>query len=123
MGVYGQAVKAAAVISVVAVVSLAAWIWIDGLRFGEPTARIYKNGELIYTVYLSRVAEPYEIDVGGVNTVEVRKGEIGVIHASCPDKLCVRTGFVSGAVPIVCLPNRLEIRIRDDASDLDGVTR
>ncbi|MDR0223393.1 MAG: NusG domain II-containing protein [Oscillospiraceae bacterium] len=118
-----RVVGAAAVIAAVAAVSLIAWVWIGGVEFDEPVARIYKNGEPVYTVYLSRITAPYEINVEDANVIEVRKGEIGVTRADCPDKLCVKTGFVSGAVPVVCLPNRLEIRIEDDARDLDGVTR
>ena len=32
---------------------------------------------------------------GGKNQVEVRPGSIGIVSADCPDKLCVRQGFLS----------------------------
>ena len=59
---------------------------------------------------------------GCVNEVEVRPGSIGILSADCPDKLCVRQGFISDTrLPITCLPNRLVIRLRpvsDTAEDM-----
>lgn len=54
-----------------------------------------------------------ENEDGGINEIEIRAGGIAVISASCPDRLCVRRGFARDAkLPIVCLPNRLVIRLR-----------
>lgn len=55
---------------------------------------------------------------GCVNEIEVRSDSIGVISADCPDKLCVHQGFISSTgLPIVCLPNKLVIRLREDNAD------
>jgi len=64
------------------------------------------------------------LDIDGINTLQVRNGEIGMVWASCPDRLCVKTGFVSAnrVFPIICLPNRVEIRIINHKSEIDGVT-
>ena len=60
---------------------------------------------------------------GGSNTVSVRPGAVCVSHASCPDQVCVRQGWVSYSVfPIVCLPNQLVIQIKGGESDLDAAT-
>lgn len=56
---------------------------------------------------------------GGENTLSVRQGTVGVIHADCPDKLCIAQGFCSGG-RIICLPNRLVIRFLQGAP-LDAV--
>lgn len=89
------------------------------------TAEIIQNGEVIRTVDLENVDEPYEFEItssdGGQNTVRVEKGKIGIVHASCPDKLCVKQGFIDrGVLPVVCLPNKLSVVITDN-SDLDAV--
>ena len=91
------------------------------------TAEIIQNGEVIRTVDLQNVPEPYEFEVispnGGYNTVRVEYGKIGIIRASCPDQICVKQGFIAdGVLPVVCLPNRLSVVITDDSSELDAVT-
>ena len=81
--------------------------------YKNPTAYIYSNGKLVKTVELNKLKEDVIFTVGG-NTVLAQKNKISVIKANCPDKLCVKQGAVSnGAYPLVCLPNRLEIRIKD----------
>lgn len=84
-------------------------------------ARISVDGELIKTIDLSRVTEPYDINIDtefGHNTVHVEPGAISVSDADCPDGICVRQGKLTTAgVPIVCLPHRLVIEIYGDVID------
>jgi hypothetical protein len=85
-------------------------------KINNKIAKIYQDGKLIYEINLDKVEEAYTIKIDGdkehYNIVEVRKGEIGIIEASCPDKVCVNMGFVSdGLLPITCLPNKLIIEI------------
>lgn len=95
------------------------------------TAYIYRGDELLYTIDLDSVSQSYTIelvsDAGHVNTVEVRKsygstqGEIGIISADCPDKICVKTGFIGdGVMPIVCVPNGIMIVIKDSGGQIDA---
>jgi hypothetical protein len=91
------------------------------------TAQISQNGKIIRTVDLENEKEVYEFEItasnGGTNTVRVENGKIGIISASCPDKICVNQGFTdSGTLPVICLPNKLSIVIVDDNDDLDAVT-
>ena len=88
-------------------------------------ADLYQEGKLILSIPLSAVPEAYTFTVtgsdGGKNQVEVRPGSIGIVSADCPDKLCVRQGFLSdSALPITCLPNRLVIRLRPAAPPSDN---
>lgn len=95
------------------------------------SAYIYQDGTLIQTIDLSKVKAPYTFDVtnsaGETNTIEVRPGEIGIIKASCPDKVCVHMGFIKNdMLPITCLPNKLVIKIQSgepDKDKLDGISR
>ena len=60
---------------------------------------------------------------GFSNTILVEPGRIRVSQAGCPDQVCVDQGFVSdGAVPIVCLPNKLIIQIVGGGDRLDAAT-
>lgn len=104
-----------------AAVGIIVWLVIRNVPRENPAAEIYLNGELLKTVSLAEECE-FTVDCGnGHNTVTVRGGAVSVTEADCPDKVCVRTGAISGgAVPIVCLPHRLEIRIVDGSDSIDA---
>ncbi|MBX2989928.1 MAG: NusG domain II-containing protein [Bacteroidetes bacterium] len=66
-------------------------------------------------VYKSSLAENRKItvrgDYGDVR-IQVNEGRVAVVHADCPNKVCVRTGWRSLAGDaIICVPNRVLIRI------------
>lgn len=91
-------------------------------------ADLYQNGELLQTIRLDTVAAEYTFDVpgdaGATNTVCVRPGSIAIVSASCPDQICVHQGFISTSLlPITCLPNRLVIRVREEAVVPDGTAQ
>ena len=89
-------------------------------------AKIYLDGELIKTVDLSAVAEPYTFTVeceAGINIISVGNGKIRVIDADCPDGSCIRQGWISGgSTPIVCLPHKLVIELENATPpDVDAI--
>ena len=93
----------------------------------EKIARIYQDKKLIYTIDLNSVKETYRFTIDGKdkseNIVEVRNGSIGIINASCPDHICIDTGFIdNSSVPVVCLPNKIIIEISDNTDNsIDAV--
>ena len=97
----------------------------------ERIAYIYSDDKLVKTIDLNSVEQSYSLVItnssGGSNTVEVRRGKIGVTQATCPDEICEKTGFIdSPLVPIVCLPNNLVIKISSSENENiipDTVTR
>ena len=96
---------------------------------GGNIAEVYSNGSLVRRIDLDKLTEPLTFDVeydGGHNTILAENGEICVKSADCPDKLCVKQGKISdGSAPIVCLPNRLVIKITDstDKDKPDSISR
>ncbi len=55
------------------------------------------------------------VSIDGLNgpvTVETRDGKVAVTNATCPNQICVRTGWRArvGEV-IVCVPNHVVVRI------------
>lgn len=91
------------------------------------TADIYQSGELLTSIDLSAVSQPYTFTVTGengcTNEIEVRPDQIGIISADCPDKLCVHQGFIRDSrLPITCLPNRLVIQLRPAAGPDPSIT-
>ena len=91
-------------------------------RIGGTVAVISIDGEEVDRIDLSRVTEPYYIDIDtdvGRNIVEVSPGAIAVVYADCPDQICVHQGqLTGGGIPIVCMPHRLVIQI--EGGDIDG---
>lgn len=89
-------------------------------------ANVYQDGTCIRSIDLSAVDEPYTFTVAGddgsYNVVSVEQGRICVSEASCPDQICVHQGWIStGVTPVVCLPNKLVIRIETSAESSSGV--
>lgn len=111
------------IVAALLLVSLAGALLLNRNSGGR--AAVYQDGELLRVIDLSRVDEPYTFVVDspqGSNTVEVERGRVRVSHADCPDQVCVRQGWLTGAAPIVCLPHKLVIQFVGDADGLDGVS-
>jgi len=50
--------------------------------------------------------------VNGTSTVEVKDGRIRMVRSTCRDKICIGVGWIdSRGKEIVCLPNRVVVRI------------
>lgn len=105
-----------AVIAVIFVASVIASL----VLFRKPESEyvaIVQDNEIIYKFDL-KSAENQEIRIdcedGGYNIVEITDGQIRISEADCPDKTCVNTGFLSGSVPVVCLPHKLVIRYSNE---------
>ena len=84
-------------------------------------AQIYMNGELIKTVSLSDDQE-FSLDGAYSNLITVKDGSITFSDSDCPGRDCVHSGSIrSEGRSLVCLPNRVEIRVVADESDVDFV--
>ena len=83
---------------------------------------IESGGELYATYPLS---EDRTISVPapgrGENVVEISGGTVSVTEASCKNQVCVRHGAISKTgESIVCLPNRLVVRIQSGSAEEGG---
>lgn len=96
-----------------------------GENNGKKTAYVYSGGVLIHRINLDNTEKELRIETeSGYNIISVADGKIGVIEADCPDKTCIKTGFTdSSFIPVICMPNRLEIVVKSEATETDGVTR
>lgn len=84
-------------------------------------AEIYFDGNLIRTMNLKEDQQVY-LDVGML--VKVEGGRISVVDSDCPEKLCVSQGAIDKPnIPIVCVPNKIIIRIPSGISDIDVITQ
>ena len=87
--------------------------------------QIKSGGKVLYTLDLSQEADrSFEVKTdSGSNTVEIKDGRIRVSEADCPDKTCVRMGWLdSSAMPIVCLPHDLVIAFTDADGGVDAIS-
>lgn len=92
-------------------------------------ATVSRDGEVMRTIDLSAVDEPFTFEVAderGCNVVAVEHGRIRVVEADCPDRICEHAGWIDApGRPIACIPHGLAITVErpGEASALDAMTR
>jgi hypothetical protein len=92
-------------------------------KFDELYVNIEVNGKFYKKVPLYNVSEKVKVKTErGINIIEVVNGKVHVEEADCPDKICVKDGFIHRPGEIlVCLPNKVVIQIqgknREDVDD------
>lgn len=103
-------------------ISVLCWQHLKDIHIDDKIACIYQDNMLIKSVDLSNVTEDYDFEVTSgnhTNIIRIEKDRICVKSANCPDQVCTKQGYISdGIVPIVCLPNKLVIKI-ESKSELD----
>ncbi len=93
------------------------WIFLQRQNDGR-IAEVYKNGNLVYSCNLDEITESFDYSIDEHNTARFSRTGARMIYADCPDKVCINTGVITGgSFPVVCLPNRVEIRISGGAAD------
>lgn len=107
--------------------ALGAWLVMTRTGTGT-TAVITLDGTEVERIDLARVTQTYTLSCTGksgiTNVVEVQPGAIRVKEADCPDRICVKQGWIrTGVAPLVCLPNALTITIEGGDSGLDGMSK
>ena len=83
---------------------------------------IYQDGSLIRELSLGTDTE---VVIGGdyENVVTIKDGKAAITKSDCPGTDCVHSGWIHEAGrSIVCLPNRVELRI-EGVSEVDFVVR
>ena len=109
-------------IGVVLVVAAAVVLaFLPGHNAPAACAQVYLNGRLIKTVALG---EPQSFVVEDLysNEITVADGAIAFTSSDCPGQDCVHSGSIQSAGrSLVCLPNRVEIRVTAAADDVDFV--
>lgn len=88
--------------------------------------QIRQNGQLIREWSLDMDQEMV-VERDYRNTITTRDGRAAITESNCPGEDCVHTGWISrSGRSIVCLPNKVEIRIvggRPEEDDVDAVVR
>ena len=85
-----------------------------------PRAQIFLDGALIAEVPLEE-DRVFTLPECPEVRFEVKDGAIRFLSSDCPDKTCVRTGFLrSPGSYAVCLPNRIHIRLVSPSGQESG---
>ena len=101
-------------------VSIIFWTSV-GLEEGS-MVMIYQEGKLIQELSLEQDTE-FVIEGDYENVVTVKDGKAAITKSDCPGTDCIYSGWIHEAGrSIVCLPNRVELRI-EGASEVDFVVR
>ena len=90
-------------------------------------AVISKNGEILYNISLNEVKKRIEIRSEDIynQLIIVENGRIRFEESDCPDKVCVRTGWIfKPGQSAVCLPSGTIIKIvGEDNDDIDIILK
>ncbi len=91
------------------------------------TAIIKRNDKVIRKINLTSLDKREVINISGLHkaTIAAEKNRICFIESDCPDKVCVKTGWLSHPGDIaVCLPNKIIIKLEQDKNqNVDGVVK
>ena len=92
------------------------------LRPKGNSATVRIGGEIRETLSLNLDGE-YPFENNGISlTVQVKDGQVAIVHSTCPDKLCMQAGFLQTAgTAAVCLPAGLSVTV-EGTSFADAVT-
>lgn len=90
----------------------------------EKIAVIKQSNKVLKEIRLNKVGKSERITVGGSykNIILIENGEIRFEESTCPDKVCVKTGWLTKEGDMaVCLPNQVIVKIEGTNRDVDGV--
>ena len=83
--------------------------------------QIYQNNQLISEYPLNETTDLL-IEGEYCNTVQIREGKVAIVKSDCPGADCVHSGWINASGrSIVCLPNKVEIRIIGVYDEVDFV--
>lgn len=84
------------------------------------TASVYYEDKLIQKIDLTK-DNIYTFDgYNGKVVVEVKSNKIKVIEENSKNHICSKQGYSN---VIICLPNKIIIKVEDDSTSLDGVSK
>ncbi|WP_347489894.1 NusG domain II-containing protein [Desulfoscipio sp. XC116] len=101
---------------------IGAAIYKQSLKNQKPVAVIYKNEQVYQRINLTESINKQikiEDSEGHYNIVEIKDGRVRIKEADCPNKLCVKAGWLTKPGQMaVCMPNRLRVVIEGVKEDV-----
>jgi hypothetical protein len=118
--------RPADVLIVLAVTALSAFLIFTSVAGAGASSglkvRIIVNGKEAKVLPLDRDKTLTIEGFQGESRIEINGGRVRMVDSACPDKLCVREGWISrDGQSIICLPNRVVIEVKSGAGGPDAV--
>ncbi len=119
---------AAILIAILIIISAASvFFYKQYIKSSHHVAVIKQDGKVLKTIDLNKIKQSQKIKITykdkNFNMVEVEPGKIRFEDADCPDKICVKTGWISEpGQTSVCLPHRLMIKIEGNNAQFDQIS-
>ena len=107
----------------------AGFVWVYAAVSGRAAAGVIieVDGAEYAKYYFSEISEIKTVEIFtrfGYNRVDIGRDYARVTDASCPDRLDVHMGAINrNGQMIVCLPNRLIVRILGNDKSVDAVAK
>jgi len=118
----GDKIAAILILSLIVVSTLVVFGYKQYVKSSHRIAVVKQDGKVIKTIDLDaskakqQINIPYKSD--NFNLIEVDSGKIRFLDADCPDKICVKNGWISEpGESIVCLPHKTIINIEGKNSN------
>ncbi len=110
-------------ILIVTIISVLLIVIIRNINFKEQEALVYYENKLVLTIDLS-IDKEYEVEgYNGKVNIEVKNNKIRVKEETSPLHICSKQGFVDSMFePIICLPNKIVIKLKDK-TDIDAIVK
>jgi hypothetical protein len=112
------------IIAIVLLAGLGSWLLLrgDSSNPADRQVEIHVDGVLTNTVSLSENQEIPIVSTKGHNLLRIRDGSAWIVKADCASQTCVHTGrkSVAGSM-IVCLPNRVVVKILGQPEGVDAI--
>ena len=106
---------------------LYAWSSSQQQRGGAAHAIVKIQGKPALAIDLSDEAASAKYTLKGkigLAIVEIKGKRIRMLEAPCPDKICIKQGWIHKAGDtIICIPNQIYIFIEDGDTALDAVSK
>ncbi len=121
----GDAILVGVFAAVIVISTISMTIYKNSGENTHKIAIIKMNDKVIKKIDLDTVEEPMEIELSGAynEVILVEKGRIRFKEADCPDKLCVKFGWLSEKGDMAaCIPNSALIKIEGATKKVDAVT-
>lgn len=101
-------------------------LWSKGQQV--TTAEISADGKIVERIDLQGLTQQKEFSVQGPlgsTVVQVRDGEARIVSSPCPDKICIRMGWLkSSGQSAVCVPNHILLHIvSEENNQIDSISR
>jgi len=110
-----------AVLIITAVIIAVIYYITAGRSSNGTVCEISVDGKIVQTVDLSGPDCEFTLAQNPNIRFSVKNHAIAFIASDCPDKICVRTGYIShNGQTAACLPNLVIIRITEANGDIGG---